>query len=266
MIKVGIIGLGLIGTSILKKLSLFKDKYEIFCSSKSSFEKALKYTPYTGFDIKIVKDCDIIFVCSKISKTLDILEELNSFLPEKAIVADVSSIKTPFLNKKFSFDFILSHPMAGTEKSGFEAGEENLFQGAKWLIEKNNPLLEEIILNLGAIPLKINMKDHDFLCAQISHLPLLLSILLFQSALDEAKQIASSGFRDTTRLAISSSDLTMGIFKGNKENILKAFDLLIEKFNDLKKLSDDEKIKLFSEISKNRKEMYNENGKNIFKI
>ena len=128
MIKVGIIGLGLIGTSILKKLSLFKDKYEIFCSSKSSFEKALKYTPYADFDIKIVKDCDIIFVCCAISKTLDYLNKLNEILPQNAVVVDVCSIKKDLLDKKYNFNFVLSHPMAGTEKTGFSAGFEELFE------------------------------------------------------------------------------------------------------------------------------------------
>ena len=156
--------------------------------------------------------------------------------------------------------------MAGTEKSGFEAGEENLFQGAKWLIEKNNPLLEEIILNLGAIPLKINMKDHDFLCAQISHLPLLLSILLFQSALDEAKQIASSGFRDMTRLAVTNSDLLNKMFEDNVENLTHLLNQTIIEFNNLKNMSSNERIELFNQISEKREKMYDKFGKNIYKI
>ena len=110
------------------------------------------------------------------------------------------------------------------------------------------------------------MKKHDEMCAQISHLPTILSFLLFENAQDEAKQIASSGFRDTTRLAMTNSDLAFSMLKNNKENILKAFDNLVYKLNHLKNLSDDEKIKLFEEIAQKRAKMYDSEGKNIFKI
>ena len=69
MIKIGIIGLGLIGGSVLKKLYNNSD-YEIYCCSKTSFESAYIYTKHSSADIEIVKNCDIVFVCSKISKTV----------------------------------------------------------------------------------------------------------------------------------------------------------------------------------------------------
>ena len=116
---------------------------------------------------------------------------------------------------------------------------------------------------MGAKSIKVNMEEHDYLCAQISHLPTILSFALFDSAKDESKKIASSGFRDTTRLAMTNSDLALGMFE-NKENILKSFDLLVEKFNYLKNLSDDEKIKVFNAIKLKRSKMYDKNGKNIF--
>ena len=263
MIKVGIIGLGLIGASILKALYNNKN-YEIFCYSNSSFKKALKYTKNSSNNIEIIKNCDIIFVCTNISKTLETLKKLDKLLNKKTIVADVTSIKKELLNKKFNFNFILSHPMAGSEKSGFDASEKDLFLNAKWLIEKNNKILNQIILDLGAKPTKINMLEHDELCAQISHLPTILSFLLFDSTSLKAKKIASSGFRDTTRLAITNSDLALSMFNDNKKNILKAFNNLTDKLNSLKKMSDDEKIDLFKKLAKNRAKMYDINGKNIF--
>lgn len=264
-IKVGIIGLGLIGASILEAL-YEQEKYELFCQSNSSFKSALKYTKNASNDIRIVQGCDIVFVCTEISKTLDMLQKLDSFLDKKTLVVDVASTKKGLLNLSFNFDFILSHPMAGTEKSGFEAREKELFKGARWLIEKNNDTLEQVICDLGAIPLKINMEFHDFMAAQISHLPALLSFALFDSTKDESRQIASSGFRDTTRLAMTNSKLMLGMIKNNGENIDLALNLLIEKLNHLKKLSDSEKIKVFEEISNKRTAMYDNNGKNIFKI
>jgi len=263
-IKVGIIGLGLIGASILKGLQ--NKDYELFCVSSSSYKKAENLSKIASDDIKIVKDCDIIFVCSTIEKTPEILDKLNEFLSKNTVVLDVASSKANLLNKKYNFDFILSHPMAGTEKSGFDAGFDGLFVGAKWLIEKNNPLSDKIISDLGAIPLKIDMKNHDKMCAQISHLPALLSFLLFDITDDSAREIASSGFRDTTRLAMTPTHLIMDMVRNNFDNIEIYFDLLKKEFNYLKNLSDDEKIKVFSAISLERAKMYDENGKNIFKI
>ncbi len=272
MIKIGIIGLGLIGASILKKL-YNNCQYEIFCCSKSSFENALNYTKNSALNLEIVKGCDVVFVCSKISKTLEILEKLNSFLDKKTIVLDVSSIKKGLLNQKYNFNFVLSHPMAGSEKNGFEAGDVELFKGAKWLIDKKfsnesakSEIIEKIIKDLGAIPFWIDMKDHDNFCAQISHLPTILSFLLFDLATNEAKQIASSGFRDCTRLAMSESDMVLNMLNLNEENILNLFDKLQEKLIYLKNLSNSEKIKIFKEIAANRQKMYDVNGKNIFKI
>lgn len=259
-IKLGIIGLGLMGASLLKALAR-KKEYEIYCVSNSSFEKARKYSKIASKDIKTIKDCDIIFVCCDISKTIKTLDTLSTFLNKKTIVADICSIKKNLLNKSFNFNFILSHPMAGSEKQGFDSADKNLYKETKWLVGKNNKLLNKVIKDTGAISYKIDMKNHDNLCAQISHLPAIISFLLFQSADTNALKIASSGFRDTTRLACNAA-LTFNMYKNNEENILKTFDKLTNNLNSLKKLSDNEKISLFNKAAKKRIAMYDENGKN----
>lgn len=265
-IKIGISGLGLIGGSILKKL--YKtNKYELFCHSASSYEKAAKFVASSN-DINILKDCDVVFVCSSVSKTLETLEKLNGFLDKNTVVADVCSIKKELLNKNYNFNFILTHPMAGSEKTGFNASDETLFEDNKWLVDKNNQneILNSIIDDLGAIKTPVDMQTHDFLCAQISHFPAILSVLLFDSAEDNAKKIASSGFRDMTRLVMGSSDMTLNMFNLNRQNILKCFEILTDKLNNLKNMTDDEKIKLFEEIKQKRAKMYDSCGKNIFQI
>lgn len=259
--KVGIVGLGLIGSSILKGLYK-KNNYELFVCSFSSYKKALDYTKNSFCDINIVKNCDIVFVCSFASKTIEILNELNKFLDKNTTVVDVSSFKDDLLNKNYNFDFILSHPMAGTEKSGFEAGFEELFHKTKWLVQRDNELLNGIILDLGAKPYLISMENHDNLCAQISHLPAVLSFLLFDSVNNNAKNIASSGFRDMTRLALTPSDLADFMFK-NKKNIRHYFDIIVEKFKQLEKMNTVERINYFKKISEKRNKMYDSNGKNI---
>lgn len=265
-IKIAILGLGLIGSSILK--GLINKNYEFFVFSMSGYQKALKDYPFikASDNLEILKEADIVFVCSKVEKTLYYLEKLNDILDEKTVVADVCSIKKDLLNKKYNYNFILSHPMAGSEKRGYSAGDGELFLNSKWLYGKENEILIKIIKDLGAKPILIDMNEHDKLTAQISHLPTILSFLLFQSAQNEAKLIASSGFRDMTRLAMTNCDISKNMFDLNRENILEAFDKVIKNFDDLKKMNDDEKIKLFEEINLKRKEMYDDNGKNIFQI
>jgi len=259
-LKIGIVSLGLIGGSILKALY---DKYDCYCYSTTCPDNSFKYSKNISNDIKIVSNCDIVFVCSPVSKTLEILNKLNNVLTPSTIVLDCASSKKELLNKKFNFDFILSHPMAGKEQTGFEASSEDLFKGSKWLIEKNNKVIEEIIKKTGAMPFLIDMTQHDYMCAQISHLPMLLAYALFYSADDNSKKIASSGFRDMTRLA-SNPKMSVDMLEFNNENIDRAFDKLINTINGLKKLSYDEKIKLFNELSEKRALMYNKDGKNVF--
>ena len=265
--KIGIIGLGIIGASILKGL-FEKEKYEIFCVTNSSIEKAKKYTKHCSNSIELVKDCEIIFLCSRIDKTLATLEKLNEFLKKEQKVVEVCSIKKGLFEKKYNFELVHSHPMAGVSGFGFDRGFKELFLDNKWLLDKdlNYPKLEEIISDLGAKIQKINMKDHDKLCAKISHLCAIVSLLVFQNATDEAKNIASSGFRDTTRLAMTEASLLNSMFFDNFENLENEFLNLQKLFENLKKMSDDERIELFKELSSKRKEMYDENGKNIFKI
>jgi len=262
-LKIGIVSLGLIGGSILKALYAYK-KYDFYCCSTSYPEKAFKYTKNISDNLEIVKECDIIFVCSPISKTLEILNKLNNILKPNCIVADCASVKKELLDKKFSFDFILSHPMAGKEKTGFNSSDKNLFQGAKWLIGKHNKTLENIIKKLGAKPYLIDMQNHDYICAQISHLPMFLAYSLFLSADNISKQFASSGFRDMTRLA-SNPLMSVDMLELNKENIEAALNNITEKLNYLKNLSYNEKIKVFKDISLQREKMYNKQGKNVFK-
>ena len=264
-IKVGIIGLGLIGGSILKVLAK-KSCYELHCVSSSSYKKVKSYCEAGSNNLKTVENCDIVFVCSTIEQTPHILDELVNIVNSTTVVADVSSTKAKLMEKKYNYNFILSHPMAGSHEFGFEASRDNLFVGAKWLIEKNNKLLEKVIIDTGAIPCIFDMKYHDECCAQISHLPTILSFLLFDVADDKAKEIASSGFRDTTRLAMTNYQLALDMLKNNMDNIEKAFNMINKRFNDLKNYTDDEKIKLFKAISQKRANMYDNNGKNIFKI
>lgn len=270
-IKTGIVGLGLIGGSILKKLNEFEE-FELFAvSSNEKTQKALKELGIkVSAELSQVKNCDVIFVCSPISKTLDILDKLESVVREETIVCDVASVKEFIGKKKRPYKLIGTHPMAGTEKQGFENSFKELFEGAKWVITPfwnytncDIDFIKNVIEKTGAKALEMSAKEHDYAAALISHMPLILSQALFKSAKDNhlAMQLASSGFRDMTRLAASNTQMALDMTIYNKKNIAKAFNDFINSLNSLKT----DYLEQIKEICEIREKMYSKEGKNIYR-
>lgn len=225
--KIGIVGLGLIGGSIYKSLKQLNN-YEVIGISSSIREEDI-----TSDYSKLV-DCELIFVCTPISATLETLDKLNSILTPDNIVTDVCSIKGFLTDKKYKYKFIPSHPMAGTENCGWENSFAGLFNGAKWAITSSSneerqeqEVLESVIKDLGAEPIITTAEEHDRAVALISHMPLVLSQALCLNIKDNklAQSLAASGFRDMTRLALSNPQMAEDMVKYNSENIKIAFEL-----------------------------------------
>ncbi len=258
--KIGVIGLGLIGGSILKSLSKNHDMYAV---SASSAAEASLYAE-TSDNYEILSDCEVVFVCRPMNKINETLVKLNGIVSESAIVTEISSVKNFILRDNLKYNLISTHPMAGSEKTGFSASDIHLFEGAKWVVERECKILEDLICEMGATPVVCPNEEQDIACATISHFPLFASIALFDSMRGNkyAKLLAASGFRDMTRLACGSPEMSLDFIKYNAQNIDKICEKFIEKLTNLKKLPDDEKMRLFEEIQKQRLEMYNNEGKN----
>ena len=230
--KIGIVGLGLIGGSIFKNL-LQTQNHEVIGISQS--QKGENITN----NYESLKNSDIIFVCKPMNKTLATLDILNEILPKNTIVTDVCSLKRFVTNRDYKFNFIPSHPMAGTENQGYDSSFAELFKGAKWVIttEKNSSTnkLEEIIRELGAQPIYTTAEEHDKAVALISHLPMVISQALFKTASKDefALKIASSGFRDTTRLAMSNIEMACDMVEMNSDNIENSLLMLYKVLGEL---------------------------------
>ena len=254
MTKIGVIGLGLIGGSIFKDLTRLN--YNVIGVSKSqSGENIYK-------DYSVLKDCEIVFVCSAMNKTPEILDKLEAVLSPETIVTDVCSLKTFVCKKQRPYVFIPSHPMAGTEHKGFENSFEGLFKGATWVLTpfKNTPeekikKLVSIIENLGANPLFTTPSKHDEAAAMISHMPMLIAQALFHSASDNelALQMASSGFRDMTRLALSNEEMAADMISMNHENIQNA---VLKLYKSVGELTSGDYEKLIKDIKVQRSKMF----------
>lgn len=254
--KIGVVGLGLIGGSIFKVLSEFHEVIGISNSQKNSQENIID-------DLNALKDCEIVFVATHMNKTIKILDKLNEILNEDTIVADVCSLKEFVCQKEYKYNFIPTHPMAGTEKTGFENSFKELFQGAKWIICKKQcpENLKKIIEQTGAKIIFASPKEHDEAVALISHMPMVISQALFKSVQDNplALHLASSGFRDMTRLALSSDEMANDMININYQNIQNSILKLYASVGDLIKNNYKHEI---CEIKQQRLKMYKD-GKNI---
>lgn len=248
--KIGIIGLGLIGGSIFKDLN--KLGYEVIAISKSQYGNEI-YKDY-----EVLKTCNLVFVCSAMNKTLEILDKLEEILLPDTTVTDVCSLKQFVCNKKRPYKFVPSHPMAGTEHKGYENSIEGLFKGAKWIITPvfgKDETLTEIIEELGAKPVITTPEKHDEAVALISHMPMLISQAIFKTAQKNnlALEIASSGFRDMTRLAMSNEEMANDMIQMNADNIQTSILKLYKTIGDLTNSDYLEQIK---EIKLNRQSMF----------
>lgn len=244
--KIGIIGLGLIGGSLFKDL---RKKYDVIAVSKSQNGENI----YKTYDI--LKDRDIVFVCTPMNKTLAVLDELENILLPETVVTDVCSLKK-FVTGKRPYKFIPSHPMAGTEHKGFENSFGGLFKGAKWVITgEENPLLTEIINFVGAKPVFTTAEKHDEAVAMISHMPMVISQALMLCAKDNplALEIASSGFRDMTRLALSNEEMACDMVSMNSQNIEHA---ILKLYKSIGELTNGDYPKTIAEVKNIRSKMF----------
>ena len=251
--KIGVVGLGLIGGSIFKAL---RGKYDVIGFSSSVKEENVAQ------DYNLLKECDLVFVCTPMSVTLEILDKLETILRPETIVTDVCSLKSFVSKKEYSYKFIPSHPMAGTENSGWDSSFPELFQGAKWVITPirgniidEQEVLEKVIESMGAQVVITTPEEHDKAVALISHMPMVVAQALCENIKDNklAQELASSGFKDTTRLALSNLQMANDMIEMNRENIIKALD----SFNDsLQYLLKDDYYEKIKNIKDFRKELY----------
>ena len=198
--KIGVVGLGLIGGSIFKRLKEL-DIHEVIGVSRT-----LSGVANVTDDYNLLKNCDLVFICTPMNTVLNILDNLNKILHQSTIVTDVSSLKGFVSKKKYKFNFIPSHPMAGTEKSGWENSFPELFDGAKWVITPLNGLIDDSFETLEKIIESLGAK------------------VIITTSNKLAQAMASSGFRDTTRLALSNTEMADDMVDLNKDNIKKSIE------------------------------------------
>lgn len=240
-----IIGLGLIGGSIAKALRQKAGFERIIAIGRNekNLRQALddKTIDYYSTDINAIdKDIDIVFICTPVSKTIDIMNRVRHIVTDKCIITDVGSTKHKIVEAAELANcnnFIGGHPMAGSEKSGYDASNEFLFENAYYLLtptancdDAQVACLRELLSAIGAIPIILDSKKHDHIVAAISHLPHIIASCLVNTiaSSDDNDQnmhtLAAGGFKDITRIASSDTAMWQSICIENGNEIIDVLD------------------------------------------
>ena len=272
--NIGIVGLGLIGGSIGLKLQRLN--HTIYGVTNNNFNKkrakARKLANFISCDFCILKECSLIILALPIKDLINPSKELISAIPKKAIVTDVGSIKEPIIKtwEKIHPLFIGSHPMAGTEQKGVEAGFESLLDNAKWIITptpktNSNAMnkLSALINSMECEICKASPKEHDEAVSLISHLPIFVASSLIKTAcvednkllLDLTQKLASTGFSDTTRVGGGNPNLGLDLAINNKRNILNSIKEFKNNINQIETIIKDENWELLSKKLTKAKEL-----------
>ncbi|WP_017294478.1 prephenate/arogenate dehydrogenase [Geminocystis herdmanii] len=239
--KIGIIGLGLIGGSLA--LDLTNLGYHVIGVSRQlktcnqAIERSIVSQASTEFDI--LAQTEVIFICTPIGSILITLERIIKHLPPDVIITDVGSVKGSIVPQATELwaNFVGAHPMAGTANQGIEAVEANLFKNAPCVITplentstKNVERVKNIWHEVGCKIYETTPEIHDRAVAWISHLPVMISANLINSCINHenqevvnmAKKLASSGFKDTSRVGGGNPELGLMMAQYNKEQLLNS--------------------------------------------
>lgn len=253
--SIAVIGLGLIGASILKSVQKYSPKTKRYGWSLGS---ELSFSTESGLINKsptlrqAVSNTDLVIIATPISQILPVANEIYKIVKAETTVIEVASVKKDLipifekLNKNNKgIEYVHTHPMGGSEKEGFNGSRTGIFFEKPWLVmhESHNHISETakkrinwIIDVCGANYIELPIEKHDQLIANISHFILNISHLIFDFVVNEhyeSLSLAGESFITTTRLASDNPKMIHEINMQNKENI----DNLLNKFSDFIKSS-----------------------------
>lgn len=228
-----------------------------------------------------VEDADLVLVASPIDTVVPLVETVSALVKKNTLISDVASTKRQIVErlaglKRRDVQFIGGHPMAGSDQCGIAAARRDLFQGALYFLtptaDTDPDALEELddfIQKLTPRVEHISPELHDELVALSSHLPYIVASLLVHSFMNsrdplpgQVRHVASSGFRDTSRVAASPAEWGCNISLTNRKPILKQLDRFLSDAQTLRLLIDKADqpglAAFFEQVSAFRRQMYAE--------
>lgn len=271
----GFVGLGLIGGSIAKALKKSDPRIRItaYDTSRESLALAVKEhivdTPAPALD-QSFSECDYIFLCAPVQKNDENLAAIGKVMKPGCLLTDVGSVKTAIHEavRAAGLDhrFVGGHPMAGSERTGFANSKASLLENAYYILtpapgvpEEKTEAFRSLVEDIGAIPLMLDYRKHDYVVAAISHLPHVIAASLVNLVRDSddedgiMRMIAAGGFKDITRIASSSAVMWQQICLTNTANISSLLEDYIYALTSFKqKLDNRDRDSLFLEFDSAR--------------
>ncbi|MCK9342172.1 MAG: prephenate dehydrogenase [Synergistaceae bacterium] len=255
--KIGIVGLGLIGGSLAKAYKKNSDHVILgYDKAPSVVEFARIYGAVdSAMDKNNIGECEALLIAVNPKDTVEFLNEYASLISPKTLVIDCCGTKRIVcgegfrLAKEHGFIFIGGHPMAGTHKSGFANSSEDLFTGAPMvlvphvfddiqLLERAKKVLEPI--GFGFLHVTTAEK-HDNIVSFTSQLAHVVSNAYIKSpTAREHKGVSAGSYKDLTRVAWLDPGMWADLFINNKDNLLRELDFLISSLSKYRDALDDE--------------------------
>ena len=249
--KIAIIGMGLIGASIARAsrragLANVLAGYDADPTAMKDVAALQLVDEIANSAAAAVADADLVIMAVPVGAVGTVAETIVSHMKPGAVLTDTGSTKrsvlrdvTPHLNE--TIVWLPSHPLAGTEHSGPQAGIEHLFDGRYWIVlpldapESAILQFESFITGLGSIVERMAPDYHDKVLALTSHLPHLIAYTIVGTAVDLEQQLkndvirfSASGFRDFTRIAASDPVMWRDVFLNNDEAVLE----MLQRFSE----------------------------------
>lgn len=237
--RIAIIGTGLIGGSIalaIKKKRLANEVIGVSRHKKSLLLAKRKGAIDRGsLSLGIIRDADLLILATPVNTIINLAPRISGILAKESIVTDVGSTKEEIVLRleKIFPNYVGSHPLAGSEKRGIRNAHPDLFKNSLCILtptaNTDNRALNKLKLlwkHIGARTVLFSPRAHDKILSFVSHLPHIVAFSLIGSIPRRYLEFASTGLKDTTRIAASEAELWADILLSNRKNIIKTIELL----------------------------------------
>ncbi|MBR4319191.1 MAG: prephenate dehydrogenase [Oscillospiraceae bacterium] len=267
--KILVAGLGLIGGSICKAIHAYTDHAVYgWNRTKAVSEKALSEHAIDGIAGEDCSEFDMILVSLYPELTKKWVRNHVASMHKGAIVLDVSGVKTTLpqemtaLCETYGIHYLSTHPMAGKERAGFDVSDENLFQGANFIMTPLPETPKSVIAQVQNFAHQIGFRKfvittpemHDKMIAYTSQLAHVVSSSYVQSPEIQFESGFSGGsFQDMTRIATMNEEMWTELFMENQESLLQELNILISHLQDYQKaLADKDRDAVYALIRDGR--------------
>ena len=260
MLKITVIGLGLMGGSLVKALKKSKKNYRIWAidTNKKNIKSALKdkYIEKGFYNYSNIKEAfefaDIIMICSIPSIALNIIKKYKNLIDDKKILSDFCGVKKDIFKATSNKKYIGLHPMAGKEKGGYDNSTESLFKNSNAIIVVNDKAKKEDIKKIEKLSKDIgckkiifsNAEKHDYMIAFTSQLMHIIAC----SIVNHKQFLESLGYEgnslgDHTRVGTIDADMWSELFLYNSKYLSKSLSQYINCLRDFKRALNNKNIK-----------------------